>query len=249
MYSLTDIHCHLLPYVDDGAQTLQEAQQLLAAQCAQGVGTICLTPHWRAGMFETPHDKIQQQYARLCEYAASMPAPPKLRLGREYYCNTDFLHLLATGDVHPIEGTNTMLIEFSPTRHDAQRICAGVQAVQEAGFTPLIAHVERYDAVRKDPALLAELTAMGAYCQMNAEGVLGKMGWREKQFCTRLLKMHAADIAIMASDAHRLNMRTPNLGDCTTLLQKKLPAAQWQALFIENPQRLLAAPCDIAVTP
>ncbi len=237
---LVDLHTHLLPYVDDGAQTLAEAQALLAAQAAQGVGTICLTPHWRAGMFETPAEKINQQYARLTAYVASMPQPIALRLGREYYCDTAFLKLLAAGQVQPIQGTNSVLIEFSPTRHTAEHLCASVCALRDAGFTPIVAHVERYKPVRDNPHLLQQLTALGAYCQMNAEGVLGKMGLREKWFCLRLLRQQSEHIALIASDSHRTVGRTPNLGDCAAYLQKKLPPAQWQALFVENPKKLLA---------
>lgn len=236
---LTDIHCHLLPYVDDGAQNLQEAKALLQAQQAQGVGTVCLTPHWRADMFETPHEKIQQQYLRLAEYAATLQNPLALRLGREYYCDKTFLQHLAAGHVLPIEGTQCVLIEFSPHRHTSADLCAGVATVKVAGFTPIIAHVERYQAVRQDTAILQELTAMGAYCQMNTEGLLGKMGIRERWFCQKLLKEHSAEIALLASDAHRLNMRSPNLGDCAKVLRKKLPPSQWQALFVENPNRIL----------
>lgn len=239
MYPLIDMHSHLLPYVDDGVQTLQEAKTLLQMQCAQGVGTVCLTPHLRSGMFETSQQKINEQYARLCECAAALPSAPALRLGREYHCDNGFFKRLAAGRILPLEGTNTLLIEFSSHHHNAHDICAAVQAVQDTGFIPLIAHVERYGAVRNDPAILSELHAMGAYCQMNAEGVLGKMGLREKWFCTKLLKSYAAEISVIASDAHRVTGRVPNLGDAAAALQKKLPPAQWQALFVENPKMLL----------
>ncbi len=236
---LFDLHCHLLPYVDDGAQTFAEATQLLAAQVAQGVGTICLTPHLRAGMFETSDEKIAQQYARLAQYAADMPTPVTLRLGREYHCDNPFLARLAQGEIQPIEGTSSLLLEFSSTRHTAAQICAGVSAVCDAGFTPIVAHVERYQAVRDNPALLEQITALGAQCQMNADGLLGNNGLRERWYCMRLLKQYSASIAIIASDAHRRTGRAPNLGDCADYLSKKLPAAQWQALFVENPKRLL----------
>ncbi len=239
MQGLVEFHCHLLPYVDDGAQTLGEAKAMLAAQAAQGVSTICVTPHWRSGMFETPWQEIERQYAALCAYAATLAAPPVLRLGREYFCDAAFYAHLAAGEVRPIEGTRCVLIEFSPRHHTAQDLCDGVAAVGAAGFTPIVAHVERYAAVQKEPQLLARLTQQGAYCQMNTEGLLGKLGLRARLRCLRLLKTQGASIALVASDAHRKTEHPPNLGDCAAYLRKKLSPDQWQALFVRTPAQLL----------
>ncbi len=239
LQSLVEFHCHLLPYVDDGAQTLREAKAMLAAQAAQGVRTVCVTPHWRSGMFETPWQEIERHYATLADYAATLTPPVMLRLGREYYCDKAFYALLAAGKVRPMEGTHCVLIEFSPQHHTAQDLCDGVAAVKQAGFTPLVAHVERYAAVRKKPQILAQLAQQGAYCQMNTEGLLGKLGLWEQWRCLRLLKTQGSAIALVASDAHRAATSAPNLGECAAYLQKKLSPDQWQMLFVENPAQLL----------
>ncbi len=239
MQGLVEFHCHLLPYVDDGAQTISEAKAMLAAQCAQGVRTVCVTPHWRSGMFETPWQEIERHYATLVAYAATLEPPLTLRLGREYYCDKAFYALLDAGEVRPIEGTRCVLIEFSPYRHTAQDLREGVTAVKQAGFIPLVAHVERYDAVRKSPQILVQLTQLGAYCQMNTEGLLGQFGLRERWRCLRLLKTQGDSISLIASDAHRKTVKAPNLGDCADYLRKKLSPDQWQALFVKIPAQLL----------
>ena len=67
MNGIADIHCHIIPYVDDGALRMEEAKELLTMQIEQGVGTICCTQHLRHHMFETPDETIKEQFARLKE--------------------------------------------------------------------------------------------------------------------------------------------------------------------------------------
>ena len=72
MIRMADIHCHLLPYVDDGAQDLAEAMELLKMQYQQGVCLICFTPHLRKGMFETPDADIIRRFERVYEQASEV---------------------------------------------------------------------------------------------------------------------------------------------------------------------------------
>lgn len=96
MTNLVDIHCHLLPYVDDGAENFTEACYLLESQLQQGVQTICFTPHWRTGMFESTQQTVEAQFARLQQEAAKRYPQLRLCLGREYFCDSEFLdHLFA----------------------------------------------------------------------------------------------------------------------------------------------------------
>lgn len=96
MTNLVDIHCHLLPYVDDGAENFTEARHLLESQLQQGVQTICFTPHWRTGMFESTQQTVEAQFARLQQEAAKRYPQLRLCLGREYFCDSEFLdHLFA----------------------------------------------------------------------------------------------------------------------------------------------------------
>lgn len=96
MTNLVDIHCHLLPYVDDGAENFTEACHLLESQLQQGVQTICFTPHWRTGMFESTQQTVEAQFARLQQEAAKRYPQLRLCLGREYFCDSEFLdHLFA----------------------------------------------------------------------------------------------------------------------------------------------------------
>ena len=84
---MVDIHCHLLPYVDDGAEDLDEAVELLEEQHKQGVTTICFTPHLRTDMFESPDEKIIRQFERLDRIQRENGFGMSLYLSREYHCD------------------------------------------------------------------------------------------------------------------------------------------------------------------
>ncbi len=237
MQALTDMHCHLLPYVDDGAENLQQAVHLLNLQVEQNVSTVFLTPHYRKGMFETADDKIEAQYNRLLELTQKSNLPLTLYLGREYYIGKSFLEKLAQGNVFPLGNSKHILIEFSTRPQEKEVLLKYVNAILSTGYTPLIAHVERYPITKNEPEILNELHELGAKLQMNAEVFLGNGGFWHKRYCMQLIKKYPIDF--IASDSHDINMRTPNLGDCANYLKKKLPNALWQKIFIENPKILL----------
>ena len=81
---LTDIHCHILPYVDDGSDDEDETRDLIAMQSRQGVDRIIITPHLREGMFETPQRQVDMEFNRLSQpservYAYDPPGTACLR--------------------------------------------------------------------------------------------------------------------------------------------------------------------------
>lgn len=233
--NLTDVHCHLVPYVDDGAQNLAEAEQLLQMQLEQGVTTIYCTPHLRRGMFETLQEKVDEQFERLCNLAAGMQNGPRLFLSREYHCDTGLMEALQKDSVRPLGNGEYLLIEFS-NRHELSEMFRYLEAVQAVGLIPVVAHVERYGCILEDPDLAQQLIQHGARLQMNASSILGKEGWKRKFFCRKLLKRD--QVFLVASDAHHVDWRMPNLGDCAQVLKKKLPAEQLQRILYTNPSLL-----------
>ena len=83
MIRIADIHCHILPYVDDGAEQKEESMALLESQYQQGVRVICVTPHLRKGMFETPDEVVIEQFERLLQRARAFEGKIHLYLSRE----------------------------------------------------------------------------------------------------------------------------------------------------------------------
>lgn len=231
-----DVHCHLMPYVDDGAETLEIAKRMLDQQARQGVDTVILTPHWRSGMFVTPDDQIQWQFTRMKEIAAMDDRLPELYLGREYHCNRDFLKRMEEGPLQTMGGGSFVLAEFSyPDR--GEDILDTIDAIQKKGYRVAVAHIERYAAVQKEKDFAQRMADRGAWLQVNADSVMGENGFAAKWLCRRLLKEKL--IHLVASDAHNLDRRPPNLGRCAEYLRRKVGADYTEQLLCRNPRLLL----------
>lgn len=89
-----DIHCHIVPGVDDGAADIEETRKLLEMEYKQGVRNIILTPHFRFQMFETPLEKVQRQFWLAEEAAADISKDLHLYLGCEFHANMEMLPML-----------------------------------------------------------------------------------------------------------------------------------------------------------
>ena len=228
---MIDLHCHLLPYVDDGAHDLEEAEKLLSLEAEQGVTELCLTPHLREEMFGTPDELLQRQYERLKLMAEAKGLT--LHLSREYHWDGQTLEKLRAGEVLPI-GANGMLTEFS-SAHSAEQIFHAAEEIRQYGYIPLIAHAERCPAIGPEQA--AALRDEGALIQVNADAVLGDDGRGAKKLAWLLLKAGAVDV--IASDAHDTEFRPPRMRECFARIAKKLGRETAERLMRTNPARIL----------
>lgn len=108
-----DIHCHIVPGVDDGAADIEETRKLLEMEYKQGVRNIILTPHFRFQMFETPLEKVQRQFRLAEEAAADISKDLHLYLGCEFHANMEMLPMLREKKVATMAGSRYVLVEFS----------------------------------------------------------------------------------------------------------------------------------------
>ena len=157
MKELFDVHCHMVPGVDDGAADLEESLAMLKMQHEDGVRKIIITPHYRRRMFETPAKKVHEQFLKLQEAAKKEYPDMSLYLGCELHSNMDLQDILEKRKYVTMAGSSYVLLEFSEG-DSAQHIRERVYNVLSCGYEPIIAHVERYQAavVSKARALLRE---------------------------------------------------------------------------------------------
>lgn len=232
---LADIHCHILPYVDDGAEHTEQMGLLLASAAEQGVETICATPHLRHGMFETPDEEIVRQYRRACRYIEERELPIRLFLSREYFCDDSFLRRLSENKLIFMGAGSTVLTEFSG-RYSAEKIEGYLKKILDAGLTPLIAHVERYGSLSEDR--IRGFVEMGAKVQINAGSVLGREGHWQKKLCWSLLRHKL--VCAVASDAHDPTYRPNELGLCARKIKQKLGQTRAQEVLWDGPMEILS---------
>lgn len=235
MVGLYDIHCHILPKIDDGSSSIAETVKLLKLEYADGVRIIIVTPHYRVGMFEPSMDEIHKQYARVKEIAAMVGDGMQIFLGCEFHANADMVATLRQGKRPTMAGSRYVLTEFSE-KHDYAFIRGKCYELLSNGYKPVVAHAERYPAIRKDIGHLEDLAETGTYIQMNAGSILGEDGFLVKQFCKKAIKGNL--IHFVGSDAHNLTDRRPLLGRCADYLEGLMGEAYTRHILIENPKMI-----------
>lgn len=237
MRDMFDIHCHVLPNVDDGAKSMDMALKMLQMEYRDGVRSVILTPHYRREMFETPQQKIERQFTLLKEAAEEkIGRDLHLYLGCEFHANMTMAETLLNGERPTMAGSDYVLTEFSEAS-DISFVRERIYDLLSHGFVPIIAHVERYPKIRKNLDDLQDLRKAGARLQVNAESILGGEGFFVKRFCRTLMNNGMMDF--VGTDCHRTDHRVPNLGACAEYMEKKMGQSYTERILIRNPQEII----------
>lgn len=232
---MIDIHCHLLPGLDDGAKDQETCREMLRAACADGIQAILATPHYNSG---APSDYSKRRNFALA--AASRMAEeiqPGFRLypGFELYFDSTIPDQLAAGKPLSLNGTKYVLLEVLPSA-EFSYIQRAVQEIQYAGFWPILAHIERYEALSR-PERVKDLIDMGAFMQMNADSLLGKLGWgRTRQLWTMVKKGY---IHVIGCDAHDASLRGFHMAECGEAIRKRLGEEARDRLCRDNAMSII----------
>ncbi|MCR5748153.1 MAG: capsular biosynthesis protein [Lachnospiraceae bacterium] len=231
---MIDIHCHALYGVDDGAVDREMSIGMLKDAAAQGVTAIVLTPHYRKGMFSYPLEKIQAAYQDLYEEAENIGL--SLYSGCEYHVDSDMGENFNQGRCLTLAGSDYVLAEYGyETTYDFIR--KSLNNLAAHGYSPVIAHAERYEVFIKKPQLLREMRDMGAKVQINADSVIGKEGFWTKQLCKKIIKEHLLDI--VASDSHNMTDRGNHMKECYLYIAKKFGEERAKKLMEINPGKII----------
>ena len=231
-----DMHCHIIPEVDDGSDLLEESLALLDTEVRAGVTDIILTPHFRLEMFEADRDYVEAQYELLKKAAAEVFPDLHLYLGCEYHSNHDMHEMLRADPRYRMIGTNYVLLEFSQA-HNESYIREQTYSLVSRGFRPIIAHCERYRPICANIKLAEELVDMGAELQVNADSVIGRDGWGIKRFCRKLMKLGL--LSYIGSDAHNMTDRRCHMGECIAYVEKKMGSEYADLVMRRNPQNIV----------
>lgn len=235
MTGFVDMHCHIVPYVDDGANDMDEAIKMLKMEYAEGVRTIIATPHFRKKMFETPREDIIKQFLRLRDAAKNVGDEGiQMYLGCELHSNMDLASLLREKKVSSMAGSRYVLLEFSGSA-ESKYIRERTYSLISSGYKPILAHIERIEKLRKDLELVEELIDMGARMQVNTESITGDFS--TKRFCKKLMKNEL--LHFVGTDCHGSSYRVPKMKEAYNYVAKKFGEDYANEIFIENPQRII----------
>ena len=229
---MIDLHSHILPEQDDGAQNLGDSLEMARMAVESGITAMVATPHC-AG------DRSREVYGAwqlLREALEENHVPLKLLLGMEIFGTPDTARMLQEKKLFTLNGSRYPLIEFS-FRSDGEEETGILRSVCRAGYRPLIAHPERYYYVQEDPELIDRWHRMGCLFQVNRGSLLGRFGRREQRMAVELVDRGFA--TVIASDAHSARVRTPWMKDVQQLLSREFSPVCAEVLLRENPKRIL----------
>ena len=237
MTGIFDMHCHILPRVDDGSKSIEESLWMLKKEYDDGVRHIILTPHFRYEMFETPREKLEERFGELKALAEKeLPSDLSLHLGCEIHTSMDMDECLKAGRRLTMAGSRYVLAEFSGNDIKLY-IRERVEKLLMSGYKPILAHVERYRVIRDDPAFLAELRNQGAYVQVNADTISGRDGLGARWFAKKLMKDDLIDF--VGTDGHNSKDRSPEMGKCVRQMVKVMGEEYARRVLIDNPADII----------
>lgn len=229
---MIDLHCHILPQLDDGSRSLEEslAMARLAAQC--GVTAMAATPHCADGGAREIRDRV----LLLREALEDSGIPLRLYMGMEIFGTRDTARLLRSGKLLTLNGSKYPLIEFS-FQGTGERETDILKDVLQAGFQPLVAHPERYAYIQEQPQIINYWKDMGCLFQVNRGSILGRFGSGARDMGLELVSRGFA--SVVASDGHSSRMRTPWMEDVRSFLEQEVSPAAAEWLLKNNPSLIL----------
>lgn len=232
----TDIHCHILFGVDDGPKTLAESEAMIAAAREEGIRTIYLTPHYVYGENDYDLKLLREHFDQLQQRCAERFVDMTLYLGNEILYTPSVIDALERGEALTLGDSQYILVEFR-TGEAYGTIYEGLKNLIEAGYSPIIAHVERYDALYKKLERIEDLIYLGAYIQVNCRSVLGSRVNRPAVWVSRLLKNRC--VHFVADDSHNTEGRCPLMEAAAEKLKQKIDPGDVERILYFNPRRLL----------
>lgn len=234
---MIDIHCHILPMIDDGASDLAESVALARLAVSSGVTGIIATPHLqgdRQGLELIP--KLLSRYESLNKILARQKIPLTLYHGAEILCTPDTVSIARQKLFPTLGDSNYLLTEFF-FNESAEFMSDTLSALADCGYRPVIAHPERYGAVKQFPELIEDWFFRGLVIQLNKGSLLGTFGSEVQETAQWILRSGLAHT--IASDAHSIHHRTTDMMGLREYLQEICPPRYVQVLLKENPTRIV----------
>lgn len=235
--SMVDIHCHILPRIDDGSQSLGESIAMARMARLSGVDKLAATPHFN-GTEDSLEllPRILNRIRRLRQELQRQSISVEIVPGAEILCLPETLDLAKRELLPTLGGSRYLLVEFYFDLPGAD-MNQMISKLQEMEYIPVLAHPERYDAVQKQPELVREWFEQGTVIQLNKGSVLGAFGPGPERCAHELLRQGA--VHVIASDAHGADNRTTDMGPIRAWAEENLGRTYADVLLRRNPGLIL----------
>ena len=223
-----DIHCHILPGIDDGSRTIEESVELVRQAYAQGFRTFVATSH-----YSRRHDNPDIEGLAGDVRAAVQAVMPDVEVypGHETSWHEELPDRIRSGQARRLAGSSYVLCEFSLSA-PYNEIVRGLRSISETGCTPVLAHFERYAALRQEDRV-SDIKRLGIVMQMNYEVLAGGGLFDANQkWCRQQVLRGITDL--LGTDMHRTDFRPPDTTEAVKWLKKKLSYDHFDVLTRRN---------------
>ncbi len=234
---MIDLHCHLLPGIDDGAPDLATSLEMARIAVADGITTIACTPHIYPGLYENTGPDILLRVERLQADLDAAGIALTLVAGCDAHLTPTMVAELDSGHIPTIAGSRYFL--FEPPHHVAPpRLEQSVLATLEAGYMPIITHPERLSWIESHYDTMKALARAGAWMQLTAGSITGRFGQRAQSWSERMLDEGL--VHLVSTDAHNLRNRKPLLSEAAAVVAARLGEAAAHDMVVTRPRMVLA---------
>lgn len=231
--NLTDLHIHIIPGIDDGSQSEVISEQMLLQLASQNITTVIATPHYRNDL---PKERVLQAFEQLKQIAQKKVPSIQLFLGNEILLSDAMISEIREGRVFSLADSRYYLIEALP-QVEYRSLYSALQEVVTLGYAPILAHMERYGCLDHRIDRVKELVEAGCYLQVNVSTVMLPFYQAQYRFIKGLLNQDL--IHFIATDAHNMDHRKPELLPALKRCKKILTQEQVNRIFYQNPFKIL----------
>lgn len=206
---MIDLHCHILPGIDDGPRDLKESITMSRVAFNDGIRTIVATPHTLNGIFVNELEKILSLVEKLQNTLLKNNIGLRIVPGADVHVNYNILELIRQGKAVTINNQGCYILLEFPHNHVPPRIPEQVFELKLNGITPIFTHPERNAAIQEDLGIILRLVEQGALTQITSMSITGEFGPQAYKCAHEMLKHNL--VHIVASDAHSSRGRLPLL--------------------------------------
>ena len=231
-----DVHCHVIPHIDDGARTTSQALRMIGIAYKNGIRTMVATPHYEVSRYDNNIEKIIKYYNKVKMLAKEKYPDFNIFLGNEVFYSYGVIDGLHEKRIFTLGETDYVLVEFSPN-DSLEHIEKSLYELINGGYRPILAHVERYENVIKNHRNTERLVEMGVYIQTNVSTLAGKSGHRIRGKVLKLIKRDL--IHFIGTDAHSDGRRAPEAEKGLEYVLKKTDEETAYRLFRDNALKML----------
>ena len=240
---MIDIHCHILPGIDDGAKTFEVSLEMARIAVEEGVETIVCTPHIMPGVFDNTPVDIRRRVGELSRDLADKGVVIDLLPGSDAHVRPDFVAALQRDEIQPI-GTGRYVLFEPPHNVAPPRMDDTLFNIRAAGWHPILTHPERLAWIEDRYDLIPELVHAGVMMQITAASIIGVFGERIRSLSNRMLEDGL--VHVVASDAHNTSRRSTRMRKAHERCVELMGPEEAENLFVVRPRNVtLNSPSDL----